>query len=208
MLRLQTVDVFVLDEADRMCDMGFVRDIKRIAAELPTQRQTLCFSATMTADVQTIVEEFMQSPITVSVVQSATNDHIEQDVVHARDKMHKVEILAELLKQPDFEKVIVFGDTKYGVQRLADNLSKQGIPAVAIHGNKSQSQRERALKSFKRGEVNVLVATDVAARGLDIPNVSHVINFDQPKAYEDYVHRIGRTGRAGKRGNALTFITH
>lgn len=207
-LRLQAVDVFVLDEADRMCDMGFVRDIKRIAAELPTERQTLCFSATMTADVQTIVEEFMRSPITVSVVQSATNDHIEQDVVHARDKVHKVEILAELLKQPDFEKVIVFGDTKYGVQRLADNLSKQGIPAVAIHGNKSQSQRERALKSFKRGEINVLVATDVAARGLDIPNVSHVINFDQPKAYEDYVHRIGRTGRAGKRGNALTFITH
>ncbi len=205
-LRLQTTGVFVLDEADRMCDMGFVRDIKRIANELAPNRQTLCFSATMTRDVKTIVEEFMVSPVTVSVVKSSTNDHIEQDVVHARDKAHKIDVLAELLAQPEFEKVIVFGETKYGVQRLSDRLTKDGLPSVAIHGNKSQGQRERALRSFKAGEVNIMVATDVAARGLDIPNVSHVINFDQPKVYEDYVHRIGRTGRAGKRGHALTFI--
>ena len=205
-LRLATISVFVLDEADRMCDMGFVRDIKSIASELPTERQTLCFSATMTSDVKSIVEEFMQQPTTVSVVKNATNDHIEQDVIHATDKMHKIELLTDLLKQPEFEKIIVFGETKYGVQRLADKLSSSDIPAVAIHGNKSQSQRLRALNSFKKGEVNVLVATDVAARGLDIPDVSHVINFDPPQVYEDYVHRIGRTGRAGKRGHALTFV--
>lgn len=205
-LRLATISVFVLDEADRMCDMGFVRDIKSIASELPTERQTLCFSATMTSDVKSIVEEFMQQPTTVSVVKNATNDHIEQDVIHATDKMHKIELLTDMLKQPEFEKIIVFGETKYGVQRLADKLSNSDVPAVAIHGNKSQSQRLRALNSFKKGEVNVLVATDVAARGLDIPDVSHVINFDPPQVYEDYVHRIGRTGRAGKRGHALTFV--
>ena len=206
-LRLSNVTTFVLDEADRMCDMGFVGDIRLIESELSRPRQTLCFSATMTPDVQTIVEEFMHDPLTVSVVRGQSNDHIEQDVVHARDKAHKIEVLAELLAKPEFEKVIVFGDTKFGVQRLADRLTKDGLPAVAIHGNKSQSQRERALSSFKQGKVNILVATDVAARGLDIPHVSHVINFDQPKVYEDYVHRIGRTGRAGRSGKALTFIT-
>ncbi len=206
-LRLSTATTFVLDEADRMCDMGFVRDIRTIEAELPKNRRTYCFSATMTPDVKTIVEEFMHEPVTISVIKHATNDHIEQNIVRARDKNHKIELLAEMLRTHDFEKTIVFGDTKYGVQRLADNLTKMGIPATAIHGNKSQSQRERALGEFKRGKVAVLVATDVAARGLDIPDVSHVINFDTPQQYDDYVHRIGRTGRAGKTGHALTFIT-
>lgn len=205
-LRLQNVTTFVLDEADRMCDMGFVRDIRLIESELPKERQTLCFSATMTSEVQAIVQEFMREPVKISVVKNATNDHIEQGVLYARDKSHKFEILAEILAQPEFEKVIVFGETKFSMQRLADTLTKHGLPAAAIHGNKSQSQRERALKSFKSGEVNILVATDVAARGLDIPNVSHVINFDAPKQYDDYVHRIGRTGRAGSSGNALTFV--
>ncbi|MBP6037800.1 MAG: DEAD/DEAH box helicase [Candidatus Saccharimonas sp.] len=205
-LRLSSATSFVLDEADRMCDMGFVRDIRIIEAELPRQRQTYCFSATMTPDVQTIVEQFMHDPITIQIAKNQTNDHIEQDVVHARDKFHKIEILTELLSQPEFEKVIVFGDTKYGVQRLSDNLVKSGIASVAIHGNKSQGQRDRALSDFKSGRAAVMVATDVAARGLDIPAVSHVINFDPPKIYSDYVHRIGRTGRAGKSGNALTFI--
>ena len=206
-LRLQNVGTFVLDEADRMCDMGFVKDIRTIESELPKERQTFCFSATMTADVKTIVEEFMRAPVTISVVKNQTNDHIEQDVIHARDKAHKIELLTELLQQPEFEKVIIFGETKFGVQRLADNLSKSNLPAEAIHGNKSQSQRERALKNFKNDHVNILVATDVAARGIDINNISHVINFDPPKQYEDYVHRIGRTGRAGKSGKALTFIS-
>lgn len=205
-LRLHNVTTFILDEADRMCDMGFVNDIRAIGGELADTRQTLCFSATMTNDVKSIVEEFTKDPFMVSVVKNATNDHIEQDVVYAKDKAHKIELLGEMLKRDDFEKVIVFGETKYGVQRLADKISNEIVPAVAIHGNKSQAQRERALGSFKRGEARVMVATDVAARGLDIPNVSHVINFDPPKQYEDYVHRIGRTGRAGKKGQALTFI--
>lgn len=206
-LRLQGVNTFVLDEADRMCDMGFVKDIRTIEAELPKDRQTFCFSATMTDDVKSIVEEFMRDPVTISVVKNQTNDHIDQDVVHARDKAHKIELLMELLQQPDFEKVIIFGETKYGVQRLADNLTKQKLPADAIHGNKSQAQRERALKRFKTDQVNILVATDVAARGIDVNGITHVINFDPPKQYEDYVHRIGRTGRAGKTGKALTFIS-
>ncbi len=206
-LRLHNVTTFVLDEADRMCDMGFVRDIRAIEAELPRERQTLCFSATMTPAVKTIVEEFMHDPVTISVVKGESNDHIEQNIVRARDKTHKVELLEAMLQDSDFNKVIIFGDTKYGVQRLSDKLAKSGITSAAIHGNKSQSQRLRALESFKSGNVRVLVATDVAARGLDIPNVSHVINFDPPKAYEDYVHRIGRTGRAGQTGNALTFIS-
>ncbi len=205
-LRLSGVNTFVLDEADRMCDMGFERDIRYIEAEMPKERQTLCYSATMTDSVKSIVEEFMIKPVTISVIKSSTNDHIEQDVIHTNGKDHKIETLVELLAKPEFERVIVFGETKYGVQRLADNLVKNGIPAEAIHGNKSQSQRERALKKFKSSHVDVLVATDVAARGLDIPDVTHVINFDPPKVYDDYVHRIGRTGRAGKNGKALTFV--
>jgi superfamily II DNA/RNA helicase len=205
-LRLSTVTTFVLDEADRMCDMGFEKDIRTIEAELSKQRQTLCYSATMTKNVQAIMEEFMITPETVSVVKQATNDHIEQDVVHFESKEHKVELLLDLLARDEVEKVVVFGETKYGVQRLSDAITKNGIPSEAIHGNKSQSQRERALKKFKDSNVSVLVATDVAARGLDIPNVTHVINYDVPQAYDDYVHRIGRTGRAGKSGTALTFV--
>ncbi len=205
-LRLSNVRTFVLDEADRMCDMGFEKDIRQIESEISRDRQTLCYSATMTPSVKKIVEEFMREPLTVSAIKNATNDHIEQNIIRAKDKTDKIDILSNLLLQPEFEKVIIFGETKFGVQRLADNLSKMGISAAAIHGNKSQSQREKALRNFKDNTVNVLVATDVAARGLDIPNVSHVINFDLPKVYDDYVHRIGRTGRAGKSGNALTFI--
>ncbi|MDN5819409.1 MAG: DEAD/DEAH box helicase [bacterium] len=207
-LRLSSVHTFVLDEADRMCDMGFEKDIRGIEAELPKDRQTLCYSATMTPSVRSIVAEFMRDPEMVSVVRGTSNEHIEQDVVYFNDKEHKIDTLIELLEKAEFEKVIIFGETKFGVQRLADRLSNQNLPAVAIHGNKSQSQREKALHKFKKESVpvNVLVATDVAARGLDIPNVSHVINFDAPKMYDDYVHRIGRTGRAGKSGIALTFI--
>lgn len=205
-LRLSQVTTFVLDEADRMCDMGFVNDIRSIESELPKERQTLCFSATMTPNVQSIVEEFMIDPTTVAVAKNITNDHIEQSVIEARDKAHKIDLLEELLVTEQYDKVIIFGETKYGVQRLADRLTKNDMTAVAIHGNKSQSQREKALRIFKNGDVRIMVATDVAARGLDIPNVSHVINFDAPKQYDDYVHRIGRTGRAGNSGRALTFV--
>ncbi len=205
-LNLTRVNTFVLDEADRMLDMGFINDIRFVANVLPVDRQTLCFSATMTPTIATLVQDFMRDPATVSVRTGETSDHVEQDIIEAFDKVHKIELLEELLKQEEFEKVLVFGETKYGVQRLSDNLTKSGIPAEAIHGNKSQSQRQRALKAFKDQKVKVLVATDVAARGLDIPNVSHVINFDQPNTYDDYVHRIGRTGRGGKTGKALTFV--
>lgn len=203
---LGDVNTFVLDEADRMLDMGFVRDIQAVAALLPIQRQTLCFSATMTPEVQTIMNELMQEPEVVSVRQGETSDHIDQDIIEATDKADKLAKLIEVLEHDSTERTIVFCETKFGAQRLSDRLTAEGLPSVAIHGNKSQSQRERALRQFKNHEVNVMVATDVAARGLDIPSVSHVINFDPPRVYEDYVHRIGRTGRAGQTGKALTFV--
>jgi ATP-dependent RNA helicase RhlE len=205
-LRLGGVDVLVLDEADRMLDMGFIRDIKFLVEKMPQQRQSLCFSATITPEIKPLISDILKDPVTVSVRTSETSEHVEQNIIPAHSKDHKMDLLKDLLGKDGFDKVIVFGQTKHGVQRLADTLSKSGVPSEAIHGNKSQGQRQRALNEFKANKVRVLVATDVAARGLDIPNVSHVINFDQPVTYEDYVHRIGRTGRGGKRGSALTFV--
>ena len=205
-LRLDRSNILVLDEADRMLDMGFSRDINFLIDLLPSERQSLCFSATLTRDIELLVRRLLKDPVTVSVRTSETSDHVEQDVIEAVSKDHKIEILTKLLGQPEFEKVLVFGQTKWGVQKLADNLAKSGVSVQAIHGNKSQAQRQRSLDAFKADRIKVLVATDVAARGLDIPSVSHVINFDQPSTYEDYIHRIGRTGRAGKAGKALTFV--
>ncbi len=205
-LKLDHIRTLVLDEADRMLDMGFINDIKAIVEETPADRQTLFFSATITPEIEKLVQGFLRDPQTVSVRTSDTSENVDQDVVEAGNKEDKLDTLLNLLRQEEFEKVLVFGETKFGVQRLSDHLDKSGIPSTAIHGNKSQSQRQRALKAFKDNQVRVMVATDVAARGLDIPNVSHVINFDQPQTYEDYVHRIGRTGRGGATGKALTFI--
>lgn len=205
-LDLSAIDTFVLDEADRMLDMGFLPDIHKVAAHLPENRQTMCLSATMTPDIMALVHDFMRKPETVSVRTGDTSEQVEQDVIEYTSKEDKQDKLHELLERDECEKVVVFGETKYGVQRLSDTLTKAGIPSEAIHGNKSQAQRQRALRSFRNDHVKVLVATDVAARGIDISDITHVINFDTPQTYDDYVHRIGRTGRAGKTGVAYTFV--
>jgi ATP-dependent RNA helicase RhlE len=205
-IHLDRINTIVLDEADRMLDMGFIVDMRYVMSRMPKERQTLFFSATMSADIEKVINEFLHEPVRVSVKTRDTSKNVDQDVVHIKSTEHKADILHELLSRPEFERVLVFGRTKHGVEKLATLLTRRGVQAESIHGNKDHNKRVRALNAFKQGRARVLVATDVAARGLDIPSVSHVINYDVPTTYEDYVHRIGRTGRADKKGIALTFI--
>ena len=205
-LRLSEFNNVVLDEADRMVDIGFINDIRYFISQLPQKRQSLFFSATISSKVQGILQPFVKNPVTVSVKQQEIRNNIEQDVIRVNNAHEKVEKLHDLLNQEACSKVLIFGRTKWGVQKLTEELVGRGFKAGAIHGNKNQSQRERILREFKNNQIKILLATDVASRGLDIPDVSHVINYDLPESYDAYIHRIGRTGRADKKGIALTFI--
>ncbi|MBK8134329.1 MAG: DEAD/DEAH box helicase [Chloroflexi bacterium] len=205
LVRLNTIEIFVLDEADRMLDMGFIHDVRRIIATLPTQRQTLLFSATMPPDIVDLAQKILVNPVSVEVTPQATTvEKIEQSVFFV-DKPNKRPLLEHLLRDHNFRRVLVFTRTKHGANKLAEQLERGGVRADAIHGNKSQGARERALANFKTGKSRVLVATDIAARGIDITDVTHVINYELPNEPESYVHRIGRTARAGASGIAYSF---
>jgi len=205
-LNLSLFDSVVLDEADHMVDIGFIHDVKYFISLLPKKRQSLFFSATIDGKVKEILADFVTNPVTISVRTHETADNVEQEVIKTESQNRKIEQLHDLLIKKNYEKVIIFGRTKWGVQKVSDELNRRGFRTGAIHGNKNQNQRQRTLTQFKRNELTILLATDVAARGLDIDDVSHVINYDMPATYEDYIHRIGRTGRANKRGTALTFV--
>ena len=204
-LKLDQVTHFVLDEADRMLDLGFIRDIRRIVAELPANRQSLLFSATMPAEVGQLAQSFLRNPERVEITpEIRTPEKIEQSV-HFVSAAEKYSLLVKLLREPAFERVIVFTRTKRGANRVAEHLEASEVRAEALHGNKSQPAREKSLDRFRTGRARVLVATDIASRGIDVKGISHVINFDLPVEPESYVHRIGRTARAGAGGSAISF---
>ena len=204
-IRFDKFDTIVLDEVDRMLDMGFVEDIKQIVAQIPTPHQTLFFSATTNRKIEPLINSFLVNPAKVSVVTQESSKNVEQDVVRVK-REDKEKVLIDLLKQEELKKVLIFGGTKLVVEKLSKDLYEQGFKVGSLHGNKAQHQRQTTLKAFKENLINVLVATDVAARGLDVADITHVINYDKPNNYEDYVHRIGRTGRANAKGFALTFV--
>ncbi len=202
---MQKITSVVLDEADRMLDMGFIHDMREILGQLPEPRHTLFFSATMDEKTKGLVNDFMKHPVTISVKKKDVTDSIAQDVVRFKSEA-KFNTLVGLLKDDKFSRIIVFTEMKHSANKLGNELSQAGIKAESIHGNKNHNQRQKSLNAFKSGNARVLVATDVAARGIHVDDVSHVINYDLPHTFEDYVHRIGRTGRGDKRGQALTFV--
>jgi ATP-dependent RNA helicase RhlE len=205
-LDLSAVEILILDEADRMLDMGFIRDIKKILALLPKKRQNLLFSATFSEEIKTLSDGLLNNPGFVEVARRNTTSELVSQSVHMVAQKLKSHLLSHLIKHNDWKQVLVFTRTKHGANRLAEKLNADGIPAAAIHGNKSQSARTKALAQFKDGTMPVLVATDIAARGLDIDMLPHVVNFELPNVPEDYVHRIGRTGRAGSSGAAISLV--
>lgn len=205
-INLAEFRTIVLDEADRMLDMGFVNDMRFIMKNMAPNRQTLLFSATITSEIDKLIKEFLNNPEKVSVKTGDTARNVDQDIIRVPHGGDKIDTLHNLLSKKEFSKVLIFGRTKHGVEKLCQILVKSGFKAESIHGDKNQGRRQRALLAFRDNHSQILVATDVAARGLDIPNVTHVINFEVPATYEDYVHRIGRTGRGDKTGVALTFV--
>jgi ATP-dependent RNA helicase RhlE len=205
-LNLNTFTIAVLDEVDRMVDMGFINDMRYLLGQLPADRQSLFFSATMSPEVQGLIHGFSEDPVIISVKTGETSDNVEQAVVSYREKGEKMDKLHDVLLSSEVKKTLIFGETKHGVEKLSKELSLRGFKADALHGGKSQGQRQRALDNFRRSHIDILVATDVAARGIDVADITHVINFDTPNTYEDYVHRIGRAGRAGRTGFAYTFV--
>jgi len=206
MINLSKFNTVVLDEADRMLDMGFINDTRFIMNGMPKERQTLFFAATLSNEIERIIKEFTKNPVRISVKTRDTSKNVEQDIVKIEQGKTKLGVLNNLLNKKEFNKVLIFGRTKHGVEKLSKTLLRNGFSVESIHGNKNNSQRQRALGMFKDNRIQILVATDVAARGLDIADISHVINYDIPATYDDYIHRIGRTGRWNKRGMALTFI--
>lgn len=206
-VNFRKLEVFVLDEADRMLDMGFIRDVRKIVRALPSERQTLLFSATMPEAIQQLAKEILRSPVLVEVSRRSVPAEGVRQVVCPVVLSHKRHLLRHLITEEKMLQALVFTRTKHGANKLAEFLDRSGYPVAAIHGNKSQSARTQALESFRRGQVGVLVATDVASRGLDVDGISHVVNFDVPHSPEDYIHRIGRTARAGRAGDALTLMS-
>lgn len=206
-LRLDNTPVLILDEFDRMLDMGFINDIKKIIASMYKREQTMLFSATSNKSQQKLIREFVKNPIEINI-SNGTNasDTVEQDIIKVKAHEKKFDVLFDLLSRENFEKVILFAETKRTVDKISKQLSKSGINSDVIHGNKSQNYRTKAIRMFKSGKTRVLVATDVAARGIDVEGVTHVVNYQLPQTMDSYIHRIGRTGRAGKKGMAYTFV--